>query len=206
MSKDDLKKLKKDEEAGSGRGRRRAAASKYSPEDAPRENLLKSWCGEFADIAPIYFAAEVLLGVRCEGRITKESAWMAINKFVSEAIESGRYDNLLRLHKIFCVVSGQKKQGKDALDSVRMRLIFINDWLMVRRSTDPGAFPEVTKSEILKICRKNFPAEFGSLEDSDAYRYMRALGLPRQPDRFGQIAMGKAMLGEGLFNSLLGGK
>lgn len=201
MMDEELRRLK-DEESKPSRGRRKGAASKYSPEDSPREITLKTWCGEFYDIAPIYFAAEVLLGVRSSRKITTESAWVAINKFVLETIQQGKHDNLLRLHKILNLVADHKRNKKAEIDPVRLRIVFINDWLMIRKAGDPARWPDVTKSEILKLCRRNFSTIFQSLSDPDAYKFMRAMGLPRVPDVPGQVAMGRALLGDDLFDEL----
>jgi len=101
----------------------------------------------------------------------------ALLKIVSDAVDKKDWKVLGKLEEMFAFA--EETKGKEAVDALRALLLGVN--LSVHAICHVHKLPQPKKKNLLMLFRQSNP-EYSEKEDSDIFKLMRELGLPRRPD------------------------
>lgn len=101
----------------------------------------------------------------------------ALLKIVSDAVDRKDWKVLGKLAEMFAFA--EETKGKEAVDALRALLLGAN--LSLHAICHVHKLPQPKKKNLLALFRQANP-EYSEKEDSDIFKLMRELGLPRPPD------------------------
>jgi len=154
------------------RGRKKYAGEKYSPEDLDI-NIHKAIYGVFNGEMPFPLVLQIVKNTR------RDEAIVALMRYIEgKSIARRDWRDFNRIYLMFLAAEEYVKNREGVSDPIHFSMLQANG--LLQAMAEHLGRPKVEKVHLLRYWQKSFGRERLEIEESEAYRIMRRLGLPQK--------------------------